>query len=140
MTSQQSSVDPVVRVLENIEDHLCVAFVLPHRVHGDFCGFVIWKMELSRGNAAERHAFYAVFLRQFQTGTIAGGKQLPVTSRYTTVYDWADGMENIIAGQIVGGRELCLSSRFLVPLLLHKFLAGQPKLYPRKGMNGVPYP
>ncbi len=97
-------------------------------------------MKLSRRNAAERHASDPVLPGQLQAGTVAGGQQLPVSLRHRTVDDWSDGMENVIAGQIVGGRELGLPSGFLMPLLFHQFRAGQPELNARIGVNGIPYP
>ena len=135
--SEERAVDLVIDVLENIEDHLRVPSVLPHRVHGDFGGFFIWEMKFPGGNAAECHARDSVLPRQFQTGTVAGGKQLPVYGGHAAVYDRADGMEDIIAGQIVGGREFGLPGGFLMSLFFHDFGTSQPKLHSGIGVDHI---
>ena len=37
-------------------------------LYGDLCCRLVWKMKLTRGNTAERHAFQIVFRCQFQAG------------------------------------------------------------------------
>ena len=51
--------------------------------------------------------------------------------------DGADCVDHILAGQIVGGRNLRLPGRLLISLLLHDLCAGVPQLNPRIGMNAV---
>ena len=58
-------------------------------------------MEHAGGDAAERNAFYAILLGQFQTGTVAGGQQALVLRGHTTLNDGTDRVQDIVAGQIV---------------------------------------
>ena len=94
-------------------------------------------MKFSRRDAAERYTIDSVLLCQLQTGAIAGGKQYLVFLCKPSADDRADGVENIIARQIVGGREFGLPGRFLMPLFLHKLRTGKPKLNARISVSGV---
>ena len=58
-------------------------------------------MEHAGGNAAERDALNAILRGQLQTGTVAGGQQALILRGHTALDDGADGMQDIVAGQIV---------------------------------------
>ena len=58
-------------------------------------------MKHAGGDAAKRDALHAILPGQFQTGAVAGGQQALVLRGHTALDDGADGMQHIIAGQIV---------------------------------------
>ena len=47
------------------------------------------------------------------------------------------GMQHIFAGKVEGWRNLCLACRLLMPLLFHKAVTGQPKLYAADTMYDI---
>lgn len=102
----------LVKILENIENHLLHrSFALEkvfHCLHGDVRRQFVGKMKFPGGNAAERHALQAVFRRQFQAGTVAGGQQLPVALGHPAGDDRADGVKNVFCRKIVSLRQLGL--------------------------------
>lgn len=94
-------------------------------------------MERAGGDAAERNALHTILLGQFQTGTVAGSQQALIFRDHTTLNDGADGMQDIVAGQIVGFCDFGLPSRFLMALAFHELGTIQPELDARKGMDTV---
>ena len=57
-------------------------------------------MEHAGGDTAERNAVHATLLGQLQTGTVAGGQQALVFRSYTALNAGANGMQDIVAGQM----------------------------------------
>lgn len=94
-------------------------------------------MEYAGGDAAKRNTLYAVLLGQLQTGTVAGGQQTFIFRGHAALNDGADGMQYIVAGQIVGFCDLGLPGWLLVTLALYEPGAIQPELNARKGMDAV---
>ena len=94
-------------------------------------------MKHAGGDAAERNALNKVLLGQFQTGTVAGGQQALVFRGHMALDDGADGMQDIVAGQIVGLGDFGLPGGLLVALALHELGAIQAKLDTRKCMDAV---
>ncbi len=72
--TEKPLVDRFVEILENIENHLYFTarlhLIAPHGLHGDLRRALVWKMEHTGRNAAERDASHTVFLRKFQTGSV----------------------------------------------------------------------
>lgn len=99
-----------------------------HGFNRDFSGFLIGEVKYPGRNTAESYAFQTVFRSQFQTGVVAGGQQLPVTPGHTPLNDWANGVQDVSAGQIVGRGDLGLPGRFLISLPVHQFIAVYPQL------------
>ena len=89
---------------EELNDHLHFAdrlrLELPHSLHGDLGGLLIGEMEYASGDAAERNTLHAVLPGQFQTGTVAGGQQVLIFRGHTTLNAGANGMQDIVAGQM----------------------------------------
>lgn len=94
-------------------------------------------MEHAGGDAAKRNTLHAVLLGQFQTGTVAGGQQALIIQGHTTLNDGADGMQHIIAGQIVSLGDFGLSGGFLMALVLHELGTIQAELDAGEGMDAV---
>ncbi len=93
-----------------------------HGLNRYFGGFLIGEVKYPSRNAAESHAFQAVFRSQFQTGAITGGQQFPVMPGHAPLNDWANGMQDIPAGQVVGWGNFGLPGRFLISLPVHQFI------------------
>ena len=114
--------------------------MFPDRVHGDLRGLLIGEMKFPGGDTAEGHASDPVPLCQLQAGAVAGGQQLPVFWRHPAVDNGADGVQNVVAGQVEGRGELGLPGGFLMALLFDDLRAGKPELYPGEGVNSVRNP
>ena len=126
---------------EELNDHLHFAdrlrLELPHSLHGDLGGLLIGEMEYASGDAAERNTLHAVLPGQFQTGTVAGGQQVLIFRGHTTLNAGANGMQDIVAGQIVSLGDFGLSGGLLMALVLHELGAVQAELDASKGMDAV---
>ena len=79
-----------------------------HSLYSDLGGPLIGEMEHAGGDTAERNAFHVVLPGQFQTGTVAGGQQLPVALGHPAGDDGADGVKNVFCRKIVSLRQLGL--------------------------------
>ena len=112
---------------ENIENdtlNSCIVCeILFYRCNSNLCGFLFWEMKLTGGYTTERYAFASAFSRQFKAGTIARSKQFTVLFRQRPGDDRANGMKNILAGQIEGRSDFCLSRRLVIPLPIHNIIA-----------------
>ena len=53
------------------------------------------------------------------------------------LHDWSDGVDDELAGQIVGRRDFRCTCRFFMPLCFHDFRTFQPQTNPGKGMDTV---
>ena len=67
--------------------------------------------EDSGGDAAEGKALHAVRLRQGQAGAVAGGQKPFVFRRQGTLHDGPHGVEHVVAGEVIGPRDLGLARR-----------------------------
>ena len=94
-------------------------------------------MEHAGGDTAERNAFYTILRGQLQAGTVAGGQQALILRRHTALNDGADGVQDIVTGQIVGPGDFGLPGWLLMALALHELGAVQPELDARKSMDAV---
>lgn len=94
-------------------------------------------MEHAGGDTTERNAFHVVLPGQFQTGTVAGGQQALILRGHTALNDGAHGMQDIVAGQIVGFRDFGLSGRLLMTLVFHELGTIQPELDASESMDAV---
>ena len=94
-------------------------------------------MEHAGGYAAERNALDTILRGQLQTGTVAGGQQALIFRGHTALNDGADGVQHIVAGQIVSLGNFGLPSRLFMTLAFHELSAVQSELYARKGMDAV---
>ena len=106
-------------------------------LYRNFGGKLVWKMKLSRGNAAKRHTFQIFLCRQLQTGAVAGSQQHPVTLCHSPIDNRPDRVQHIAAGQIKCRGDFCLPGGFWVPLLFHQFFTGKAQLHPGIGVDGV---
>ena len=52
-------------------------------------------------------------------------------------HDGAYGVNYIITGEVICGRDFCLSGGFLISLQLHNLSALQTELHPSKGVDAV---
>ena len=68
--------------------------------HSDLRRLLVGEVKLPRGNAAERHAFQAVFCCQLQAGAVAGSQQFFVCFDHAPVDNRTDRMQDILTGQI----------------------------------------
>ena len=94
-------------------------------------------MKHAGGDAAKRDALHAVLPGQLQTGTVAGGQQALILRGYTAIDNGADGVQHIVAGQIVSLGNFGLPGRLFMTLAFHELSAVQSELYARKGMDAV---
>lgn len=92
------------------------AMICLHLVQGDLRSFLIGKMEFAGRDAAEGDAFKAAFISQLKAGTVAACQQFLMLLRQRSLYDGANGMDHIPAGQVEAGRDFRLSCRFWVSL------------------------
>ena len=134
-------IEVLVQVFENIENHLsdgsgCLQKCFD-RADCDSRRLLMGEAELSRGDAAERHAFQGLCRRQLQTGAVAGGQQLPIASGHTALYDGADGVQHISGGQVVGFGQLGPPGGLRMALPLHQPVALVSELKARRRVDGV---
>ena len=94
-------------------------------------------MKLSRGNTAERHVAHPRLLRKRKAGAVTGGERLLIRHGGLAGEKRSDGVQNIPAGKIECGRDLCLPDCLAVPLPLHQLRTGKAELNPGIGVNGV---
>ena len=94
-------------------------------------------MEYAGGDAAKRNTLHAVLPGQLQTGTVAGGQQTLVLWSHTVLDNGADGMQDIVARQIVRLGDFGLPGGLLMTLALHELRAIQPELNACEGMDAV---
>ncbi len=94
-------------------------------------------MKFSRRNTTKRNAFDSILFCKLQAGAIAGGKLFLVFFCQPSADDRTDGVQHIVAGQIIGWCDFRLAGFFFVPLFLHQLRASCPKLNTRIGMNGI---
>lgn len=94
-------------------------------------------MKLSRRNTAERHVAHPRLLRKRKAGAVTGGERLFIRHGGLAGEKRSDGVQNIPAGKIECGCDLCLPDRLAVPLPLHQLRTGKAELNPRIGVNGV---
>ena len=94
-------------------------------------------MEHAGGDAAECDALNVVLPGQLQTRAVAGGQQALILRGHTSLNDGADGMQDIVAGQIIGLGDLGLSGGFLMALTLHELSTIQAKLDACESMDAI---
>lgn len=103
----------------------CVEVVL-NRVDGYLRSLLLWKAELSCGDAAEGYALQTLRIGYCKAGTITFGQFLLLPFRWLSVaHNRADGVYHVIGRKIVAFGDFCLSGRFGVALFIHQPLAGQ---------------
>ena len=93
--------------------------VVLHRLDGDPRRLLVGEVELSGGDAAERHAAAPVSRGQLQTRPVAGGQQGPVPIRHRPVDDGPHRVQHIPAGQVIGVCDLGPAGR---PVVLYVFV------------------
>ena len=108
-----------------------------HSFYGNLSGSLVGEMKHAGGDAAKRDALHAVLPGQLQTGTVAGGQQALILRGYTAIDNGADGVQHIVAGQIVSLGNFGLPGRLFMTLAFHELSAVQSELYARKGMDAV---
>lgn len=139
-----SFIDPFVLILEHIENHLldaaigmCVQVVFDG-LHGDFRGQLVRKAELARGDAAKGDAFETVFIGTSHNASVTGGQLFLLQFRRDAVgYDGADGVDDVLARQVVGLGDFGPPRRFQMSLLQHQPVTLLAQLHARRGMDGV---
>lgn len=133
-----------VLILEHIENHLsdaairmCVQVVFDGS-HGDFRGQLVREAELARGDAAEGDAFETVFIGTRHDVTVTGGQLLLLQFRRDAVGDdGADGVDDVLARQVVRLGDFGPPRRFRMSLLQHQPVTFLAQLHARRGMDGV---
>ena len=94
-------------------------------------------MENAGGNAAEGDGLYPIGCGEFQTGAVTVRQSLAVLSAERTGNDGAHRVQDVTAGEVIGGRDFGPSRRFLMSLFLHDFIAPDAKLDAGQGVNDV---
>ena len=74
---------------------------------------------------------------QVQTGTITGSQKTLIFRGHTALDNGADGVQDIVAGQIVGLGDFGLPGRLLMTLAFHELSTIKPELDARKSMDAV---
>lgn len=97
----------------------------PHR---DLGGPIRRETKDAGGDAAKGQGPHPVLHGQLQTGLITARQKLAVACPEPPGDNRPDRMQNIPAGEVIPRRNLGGSRRFRMPLRLHDFVAGQPKL------------
>lgn len=106
---------------------------------GNFRCRLLRKTKYSRRYAAESNTFDTVFRCNFETGGIAVFKLFAVPVCKNAANDGTHSVDNIFAGQIVGGSYSRRTCRLAVSLYLDNFCASQAKLHSRKCVYRVVY-
>ena len=99
--------------------------------------FFLREMENAGGNAAEGDGLYPIGCGEFQTGAVTVRQRLAVLSAERTGNDGAHRVQDVTAGEVIGGRDFGPSRRFLMALCLHDFIAPDAKLDAGQGVNDV---
>ena len=94
-------------------------------------------MEHARGDAAEGDALHAMLRGELQAGAVARGEQALVLRRDAPVHDRADGVENIVTGEVIRPRDLRPPGRLGAALRRHDLRAVAPQLHTRVGVDAV---
>ncbi len=103
----------------------------------DLRGYVVGKVKFARADTTERDAVQVILHSFIQAGKITAFKKLAVVLREPAAYDRSDCVDDVFAGQIICRRDLRLSCRLIMSLLLHYLVAITPELDSRKGMDRV---
>ena len=116
---------------------MCVQVILDG-LHGDFGGQLVREAELSRGDAAEGDAFETVFFGTSHDVMVTGGQLFLLECRRNAIgNDGPDGMDDVLARQVVGFGDFGPPRRFRMPLLQHQPMTLLAQLHARRGMDGV---
>lgn len=111
--------------------------VFLYGLNGNLRCFIIWKMKFPGRDAAKRNISQIIFLRQCQTGTVAGRKKFFVFLCKPSLNNRPNRMQNIAAGQVKGRCNFCFAGLFFVALLFHQFGAGEAKLNACIGVDRI---
>ena len=107
-------------------------------LHGDFGGQLVREAELSRGDAAEGDAFETVLIGTSHNASVTGGQLFPLGfCRDAVGDDGADGVDDVLARQVVGLGDFGPPRRFQMSLLQHQPVTFLAQLHARRGMDGV---
>lgn len=107
-------------------------------LHCDFGGQLVREAELSSGDAAEGDAFEMVLIRTSHDIMVTGGQLFLLGFCRDAIGDnGADGVDDVLARQIVGFGDFGLPRRFQMSLLQHQPVTFLAQLHARRGMDGV---
>ena len=126
-------INRIVFLFKYIENYPNICFLFTqkgsHRFHRNLRRFFVGKMKFSCRDTAKSDTMQPVFHGKRKTGAVAAGKLAAVFSGQSPCYDRTDRMNYITCRQVIRRRDLCMSGRLIVSLLIHDRIAGQTKLY-----------
>ena len=116
---------------------MCVQVVFDGS-HGDIRGQLVRETELARGDAAEGDAFEMVLIGTSHNASVTGGQLLLLGfCRDAVGDDRADGVDDVLARQVVRLGDFGPPRRFQMSLLQHQPVTFLAQLHARSGMDGV---
>ncbi len=116
---------------------MCVQVVFDG-LHGDFGGLLVRETELARGDAAEGDTFEMVLIGTSHDVTVTGCQLFLLECRRDAVGDdRPDGVDDVLARQVVGLGDFGPPRRFRMSLLQHQPVTFLAQLHARRGMDGI---